>query len=109
MQYIPRLPERNVNVTPTSPLRDLLVMLGGVMLVLVSVYVALGGAVDLLVPRITPAMETRFSGYFSSMRPGGAVDDEASKPLMQLADSIQQQCVDLPSVSRWCHPNMELG
>lgn len=96
MQYIPRLPEKNVNVTPTSPLRDLLVMLGGSMLVLALVYIALGVAVDLLVPQITPEMEAQFSGYFSSMRPGGEVKDDASKPLQQLADRIQQQCVDLP-------------
>ncbi len=96
MQYIPRLPEKNVNVTPTSPLRDLLVMLGGVMLILFGVYVALGFAVDLLVPQITPAIEARISGYFSSMRPGGEVKDEAGIPLRELAENIQQQCVDLP-------------
>ena len=96
MQYIPRLPEKNVNITPTSPLRDLLVMLGGSMLVLVVVYAGLGVAVDLLMPQITPAMEARFSGYFSSLRPGGEVNAEAGKSLQQLADSIQQQCVTLP-------------
>lgn len=96
MQYIPRLPERNVNVTPTSPLRDLLVLLGGCLLILVTVYVGLGLAVDLLVPQITPDMEARFSGYFSALRPEGEVKDEASKSLQQLADSIQQQCVTLP-------------
>ena len=69
MQYIPRLPKKNVNVTPTSPLRDLLVMLGGVMLTLVAVYVALGVAVDLLVPHITPDMEARISGYFNKDAP----------------------------------------
>jgi predicted Zn-dependent protease len=30
------------------------------------------------------------------MRPGGEIKDDASKPLQQLADRIQQQCVDLP-------------
>ena len=96
MQYIPKLPETNVNVTPTSPLKDLVVMLGGVILLLVALYVLLGLAVDLLVPRISPAMEARFSGYFSSMRPGGEVKTSAGKPLQKLANNIQQQCVDLP-------------
>lgn len=95
MQYIPQLPEKNVNVTPTSPLRDLLVMLGGVTLILVSVYIALGMAVDFLAPRITPEMEARLSGYFSSLRPSGEINNE-NKPLRQLADNLQQQCVDLP-------------
>lgn len=96
MRYIPRLPETNVNVTPTSPLRDLLVMLGGVILLLAGGYFALGLAVDLLVPRISPAMEARFSSYFSALSPAGAVSAEASRPLQQLADRIQAQCVGLP-------------
>lgn len=96
MRYIPRLPEKNVNVTPSSPLRDLLVMLGGSMLVLVVVYAALGVAVELLAPRITPEMEARFSGYFSALRPGGEVDTGAGQVLQQLADSMQRQCVTLP-------------
>ena len=96
MEYIPKLPETNVNVTPTSPLRDLLVMLGGVMLLLVALYIALGLAVDLMVPHISPAMEARFSDYFSSDDPGGGSKDQSGESIQRLAHNIQQQCVDLP-------------
>ena len=63
MKYIPRLPRKNVNVTPTSPLRDLLTMLGGITLILVAVYIVLGLAVDFMVPRISPETEKMLGEY----------------------------------------------
>ena len=71
-------------------------MLGGIAAIVIVVYILLGISVDLLVPRISPDMEARFSGYFSSMRPVGDVKNGESGALQGLADKIQAQCVDLP-------------
>ena len=96
MEYIPRKPDRNVNVTRTSPLRDFFTMLIGAGVILVAVYVVLGLLVDFLVPRISPETEQKLSGFFQNKYTADTSVPEESKSLQVLVDRMQKQCVSLP-------------
>ena len=50
MKYTPREPKTNVNVSPTSPLREVFVLTGGLRIIVIVIYLLLGLAVDLLGP-----------------------------------------------------------
>ncbi len=96
MKFTPRLPEKNVNVTPTSPLRDFFVLLTGLLAIVVGVYVLLGFAVDLIVPRISPATEQKLAGYFSNMWKSSASDSEKSQSVQKLLNTMQEGCIEMP-------------
>jgi predicted Zn-dependent protease len=88
MEYKARLPEYNVNVTPTSPLKDFFTLAGGVMLILIGIYFALGFAVDFLVPRISPELETRLAAFVPL--PEQTSHSEAEEALSTLLDKLQR-------------------
>jgi hypothetical protein len=48
MKFTPRQVETNVNVTPTHPLKELAVLLGGLVGIIVAVYILLGLLVDVI-------------------------------------------------------------
>jgi len=62
MEYRPRIPDESVNVTPTHPLRELLLLVAGVSAAVVVFAVVVGFAIDVLVARIPPRIETRLFG-----------------------------------------------
>ncbi len=96
MKFTPRQVENNVNVTPTHPLKELAVLLGGLVGIVVVVYILLGFLVDVIVPRISPATEARLAGLFIGMvRESEDVADKTSA-VQALADQLQDQCVRLP-------------
>ncbi len=95
MKYSPRLPEKNVNVTPTSPLRDFVLMLGGMALLFIAVYVVLGLAVDFMVPRISPETEKMLGDYLKAKWSGSEEFPEQQKQLQVLLDKIQSKCGEL--------------
>ncbi len=86
MRLSPRLPAANVNVSRANPLRDFASMLGTLVLLAVAVYAALGLAVDLLVPRLTPAMERRIVRAMVSGHPLLKNSRPAPEALQALAD-----------------------
>lgn len=96
MKYLPRRPRTNVNVTPTSPLRDFFFMLGGLLLVLVAVYIILGFLVDLIAPSISPETEKKLSGFFTWINYGESPSPQNRIVLQEIVDTIQYKCVDLP-------------
>ncbi len=96
MKYIPRRPLTNVNVTPTSPLRDFFFMIGGLLLALMGVYVLLGVLVDFIAPRISPETERQLSGFIEGVYDDETLSSPDIKTLQMIVDGIQQQCTDLP-------------
>lgn len=58
MKFIPREIEGNVNVSSTRPLAELAWLLGGLLLVVVALYLLLGLATDLAVAKIPPTFES---------------------------------------------------
>ena len=96
MDYIPRLPGKNVNVTPTSPLRDFMMLLGGLVVLFVGVYVFLGLVVDFMVPRISPETERMLGDYLDEKLEKHGKYAEQEEQFQHLLDRIQKQCGDLP-------------
>lgn len=95
MRFIPRLLKKNVNVTPSSLLGEFFILLGGLICIVIGIYIVLGFAVDWLVPRISPETERKIVGYF----PEAKSDDGPSgkdQIVQTLLDTIQNQCVKLP-------------
>jgi len=96
MKYIAKLPKKNVNVIPTSPLRDFIMMLGGLALLFVGIYVFLGLLVDFMVPRISPETEQLLSNYLKTKWPVIPENHEQKVQVQNLLDRIQRQCGNLP-------------
>lgn len=63
MKFTPRLLKEDVNISRSSPLRELLVLLGAIIGGLLIIYLALGFALDILVDR-TPVKLERTAGNF---------------------------------------------
>lgn len=59
-------PNRNVNITPGHPLKDLLRLLTIILGVLILTYILLGFAVDLAAPYISPELEKSLGRLFQS-------------------------------------------
>lgn len=98
MKYTPRLPERNDNVTPRSPLGQFFILAGGLLGIVVVTYFILGLLVDVIVPRISPDLERKLAGVFMN-----AVDDDSdsdtdpqTRLCQRLIDKLQHDCTELP-------------
>ncbi|MBL7085033.1 MAG: M48 family metallopeptidase [Candidatus Omnitrophica bacterium] len=65
MKFTPRTFKENVNISPGSPLRDLFVLLGGILGALLLIYIILGFALDILVERMPAKFEKRIADFFS--------------------------------------------
>jgi len=97
VNYTPKLPEHNHNVTPVSPLRELLVLLGGLLAIIVIVYLLLGLGADLLVSHISPATEQKMAAVFSSRFSPHNKPTPREKWLQSIVNTMQEKgCVDLP-------------
>ncbi|MCK7469774.1 MAG: M48 family metalloprotease [Desulfomicrobium escambiense] len=57
MKYTPRLPVSEVNATPRSALKEFVLLAGALTGIVVGVYLVLGLAVDLIVPRLSVDFE----------------------------------------------------
>lgn len=87
MKFEPKELERNVNVSETSPLRELFVLLGGALVVILGIYIALGFAVDLLAPHVPAKVDRSIGALFA--RPLEYIDTTAeTKRLQRLLDDL---------------------
>lgn len=64
-QYIPKELKENINGSHSSPIKELFVLLGGVLAIVFSIYVALGFAVEYVVPKIPVEIEQKLGILFS--------------------------------------------
>jgi Zn-dependent protease with chaperone function len=97
VKYTPRLPQENHNVTPTSPLKELFVLLGGLLTLVVSLYIVLGLGVELLVPRISPGTEQKIASLFLDNFDLVDKEDKENLYLQQLVDQMAaKECFSLP-------------
>ncbi len=65
MKYTPKELHENVNVSPTSPLKEFFLLLGGVLGLLIVIYLVLGFAVDLVIPRLPPGIERHLADLYA--------------------------------------------
>lgn len=87
MKYTPKELEDNVNISPTSLIREFFFLIGSVLTITLIVYVALGFAVDLIVPRLSPELEQRLGSIYGSIYTG-TEEAGAEKRLQQVLDSL---------------------
>jgi Zn-dependent protease with chaperone function len=96
MKYTPRQPGSNVNVTPTSPLREFFLLTAGLLGMVIIIYMVLGLAVDLIAPRISTDLENRMGSLFV-----GSIEDTDSDSIRgtyvrSIVEELQDRCARLP-------------
>lgn len=96
MKYTPRLPKSNVNVTPTSPLREFFVLTIAVLGIVIAIYILLGFAVDLFVPRISTDLENKMSELFIRSIDAKDIDSGSQDFVQSLTEDLQRRCARLP-------------
>lgn len=95
MKYVPRLPQTNVNVSERSPIREFLVLAGGVLGLVVIFYIILGALVDWVAPYISPRVESGMASLFIDRFTENSIQDERQAALQELTDQLAA-CYDLP-------------
>ena len=96
MKFTARQPGINVNVTPTHPLKEFALLAGGLLAIVVGVYLALGLAVDLIVPRISMDLEKKLAGAFIGRLVETDEATDTTRSLQALVDRLQERCAPLP-------------
>lgn len=96
MKYTPRQPGSNVNVTPTSPLREFFLLTAGLLGMVIVIYMVLGLAVDLIVPRISTDLENRIGGLFIGSIEAKDSDSKRGSYVRSLLEDLQDRCARLP-------------
>lgn len=102
MKFTPRQVETdtNVNVTPTHPLKELAILLGGLTGIIVVAYILLGFLVDVMVPRISHQTEKQLAHLFIGMVKEGKDLPAKTTAVQSLVDALQERCVRLPYTFR---------
>lgn len=96
MKYTPRRLKTNVNVTPTCPLKELAVLVGGLLAIVLGLYILLGFAVDLIAPRMSVELEKKLAAPFIRHYENSTPTTEDEKRLQALVDDLQSRCTNLP-------------
>lgn len=66
IKYTPKELKDNVNISTTSPLKEFFILLGGILGILLIIYIALGFAVDFVVPKLPREIEKRLGALYSN-------------------------------------------
>jgi len=88
LKYTPRPISGNVNVSSTTPLRDFFTLATGITVTLVVIYVALGFALDILVPRLSPELENRIGRIIARSMEHAESAEPAEAYLQRLLDDL---------------------
>ena len=96
MKYTARQPDSNVNVTPTSPLREFFLLTAGLLGMVIVIYIVLGLAVDLIAPRISTNLENKIGGLFIRSIEAKDIDSERGSYIRSLLEDLQERCAQLP-------------
>ena len=96
MKYTPRLPVSEVNVIPRSALKEFVLLAGALTGIAVGIYLALGLAVDLIVPRLSVDFEKKLAGAFFSALESKPGRPEHERWVQALTDRLQTRCAGLP-------------
>jgi Zn-dependent protease with chaperone function len=99
VKFDPSLPEDGINVSHTHPLREALLLVGGVAAIAVAVAVVAAVAVDLAAPHIPIELEVRlFSGWFDRSAEADEAVDPREQPLAQLLNRLLGHWPESPYV-----------
>ncbi len=96
MKFTARKLKTNVNVTPTSPLREFFVLTGALGVIAIGVYFLLGLAVDLMVPYLPLTVEDKLARVFFNALDDKEADAGHQRYVQNLVDDLEARCTDLP-------------
>jgi predicted Zn-dependent protease len=97
VKFDARLPADGVNVTPTHPLEELGVLLGGLLGVVVALVLAATLAIDHLVPMLPADVEARLFGHLGS---ADQADDPRSQAVQALLERLAAHWPERPYAFR---------
>jgi len=83
-------------VTPTSPLKEFAILAGGLLAIVVGLYLLLGLAVDWVAPRIPVQVEKKIAVPFLRTIGPAKADTPRRRYLQRLVDALQSHCAHLP-------------
>lgn len=91
MKYTARQPVSNVNVTKTSPVKEFLMLAGGLLAIVIGIYLLLGFFVDLVVRHVSPDLERAMAlPFIRSIDSGKEDNTETSRYVQSLADRLRK-------------------
>jgi Zn-dependent protease with chaperone function len=88
MKYSPREIRENNNISKTSPIREFLVLTLGIAGTLLLIYILLGVALNLVIPRISTELEDRLSVLFRSAYDKEDRNSPAARKMQKLLDEL---------------------
>jgi Zn-dependent protease with chaperone function len=95
MKYTARQPESNVNVSPASPLREFFVLAGGLLGIVIAIYLILGLAVDIIVPRISMDLESKLAPPLLRSINEKSEDSHRARFVQSMIEDMQRRCAKL--------------
>lgn len=87
MQYQPKELKGNVNVSPRSPIKEFFLLLGGILGIILAIYVILGFAVEIVVDKLPLKVEERLGNVFSKAF-SDQKNAEAEKKLQEILNNL---------------------
>jgi len=96
MKYTPRQTVSNVNVTSTSPVREFFILMGGLLGIVILIYVFLGLAVNLIAPHVSVDLEKKMAAPFVRAMYTQNADTIRQHYIQTLIDDLQERCTALP-------------
>jgi len=96
MEYSGNLPETNDNISHESPVKEVAILLGGLLAIVFSVYFLLGFAVDYSIRKISPETEKMLGESLKMEFADSDVMPAETRFLQKMVDEIQANCVNLP-------------
>jgi len=80
----------------TSPLREFFLLTAGLLGVVILIYIVLGLAVNLIVPRISTNLENKMGRLFIRSIEAKDTDSERGSYVRSLMEDLQERCAQLP-------------
>jgi len=99
MEFDDRLPTDGINVSPEHPLRELAVLLGGLLAAVLGIGVVAALAVDWIVPRLPPGVEMALFGGLAPDPDAEATDPRAAR-VQALLDRLAAHGPETPYAFR---------
>jgi Zn-dependent protease with chaperone function len=96
MKYTIRQTGPNVNVSPTSPLREFFLLTAGLLCIVIVIYIVLGLVVNLIVPSISTDLENRMGGLFAEAIEAKDSDSKRGSYVRSVLEDLQDHCARLP-------------
>jgi predicted Zn-dependent protease len=94
MRYVPKKIKGNVNISGKNPLKEFFKLLCGLLFIAIISYIALGLAIDLIVPRIPASFEDSLKPFYRSLYAGKGLENSGVEAIRSLLQSLVETSRD---------------